>query len=182
MNSAEFVSELGKLRPSSTFLNIKGYRNSHGEIADYNIVFHISYSSALKRSILALEQVVPEDLVEAKAREQLIASFQKSLDKIKDSSIDEDSDHYLWFSDSNGERIKGVKLHIKTNTLHLYGFVVNKKVLMPGEYPKVNHRELTVAKNKLRKLCPVSKFRQFRITADQVESITVENMSLLPPE
>jgi hypothetical protein len=41
---------------------------------------------------------------------------------------------------------------------------------------------LTIAKDKLKKNLPVSKFRQFKITTDQVESISVENISLIAPE
>jgi hypothetical protein len=53
---------------------------------------------------------------------------------------------------------------------------------MPGLYTKGNRRPLTVAKDKLRHLTPVGKFRQFKITPSQLDSISVENLSLLPPE
>jgi hypothetical protein len=84
--------------------------------------------------------------------------------------------------DEDNTPIKGVKLHVATNTLHLYGLVAHKRVLMPGLYTKGNRRPLTVAKDKLRHLTPVGKFRQFKITPSQLDSISVENLSLLPPE
>ena len=181
MDKAEFILQLGKLRPSSTFLTLKGYRNNVGEIADYNIVFHVSYSSALRRSIMALEGYIPNSFLEAQAKQELLDGYQNSIDRTEGLPVDEVSDHYMWFSDSSGNRIKGVKMHIKTETLHLYGFVVHKRVLMPGTYPVVQHKELTIAKNKLRKMCPINSFRQFRISPDQVESISVEKIHLLPP-
>ena len=52
---------------------------------------------------------------------------------------------------------------------------------MPGMYAKTNKKPLTVAKDKLRYLTPVGKFRQFKILPSQVDSISVENLSLLPP-
>jgi len=182
MNQAQFVAELGKLRPSSTFLSIKGYRNQYGEVANYNIAFHINYKNALERSLLQLGSYVPVDDLEDQAREKILNSLKKSLDNSSEKSEDKRDSAYLHFSDDKGNLIKGVKLHIDTNTLHLYGFVVHKKVIMPGNYPKTNQKPLTKVSNSLRSKLPVGKFRQFKITPDQVESISVENLSLLPPE
>ena len=182
MNQEQFVAELAKLRTSSTFLTLKGYRAESGEIADFNIVFHMSYKNALLRSLAVLESIVPSDALEAQAKKELTESFMTSLDKIETTPIEEIDDAYRRFTDSDGQYIKGVKLHEETNTLHLYGLVVQKKVLMPGVYKKVNSKPLTIAKDKLRRQLPVSKFRQFKITPDQVDSVSVENLSLLPPE
>lgn len=182
MNQQKFVTELSKLRPSATFLSIMGYRNEHSEVADYSLIFHMSYENALKRSLLALESVVPTSDMESVAKQELVAGFQKSLDKMAETPIEALEDGYTRFFDSDGKYIKGVKLHDATDTLHLYGLVNHKRVLLPGNYPKSNKRPLTIAKDKLRRLCPVAKFRQFRITPNQVDRISVENLSLLPPE
>ena len=82
----------------------------------------------------------------------------------------------------DGNYVKGVKLHTATNTLHLYGFVAQKKMLMPGIHKPRNRKPLTIAKDKLRNKCNVSKFRQFKITPEQVDCISVEGLHLLPPE
>ena len=181
MDQKEFVSELSKLRPSATFLSLAGYRNEHGEVADFSIVFHMSYESALKRSLTALESVVPSDTLEAIAKLELIDGYTMSLQKMAVTPIIEIEDAYTRFFDADGTYIKGIKLHTGTNTLHLYGLVNSKRILIPGSYPKRNKRPLTVAKDKLRKLCPVEKFRQFKVTPSQVDRIAVENLSLLPP-
>ena len=181
MDKQAFVSELAKLRTSSTFLTLMGYRNEHSEVADYSIVFHMSYENALKRSILALETVVPADDLEARAKRELIDGYHNSLAKMATTPMEELEDAYTPFKDEDGSYIKGVKLHTATDTLHLYGLVNAKRVIMPGVYPKRNRKELTIAKDKLRKLCTVDKFRQFKILPSQVDSISVERLSLLPP-
>ena len=181
MDQKQFVTELSKLRSSATFLSLIGYRNEHSEVADYNIVFHISYENALRRSVTALESVVPADTLQALAKQELIDGYNTSLTKMAQTPIEEIDDAYTRFFDLDGNYIKGVKLHTETNVLHLYGFVNSKRVLIPGQYPKRNRRELTKAKDELRKLCPVDKFRQFRLTPDQVDRISVEHLSLLPP-
>lgn len=181
MDQKAFVSELAKLRPSATFLSLMGYRNEHSEVADYSVVFHMSYENALRRSLAILEGVVPEDTMQTVAKQELIDGYTKSLNKMAETPVEEIDDAYTRFFDSDGSYIKGVKLHTATHTLHLYGLVNAKRVIIPGQYPTRNKRALTVAKDKLRRLCPVDKFRQFKITPSQVDRISVENLSLLPP-
>lgn len=181
MDQTAFVSELAKLRTSATFLSLVGYRNEHQEVADYSIVFHMSYENALKRSIVALEAVVPEDALQTVAKQELIDGYNKSLTKMAETPVEEIDDAYTRFFDDDGQYIKGVKVHTSTNVLHLYGLVNAKRVVIPGSYPTHNKRALTIAKDKLRKLCPVDRFRQFKITPGQVDRIAVENLSLLPP-
>jgi len=182
MDKTAFVAELAKLRPSSTFLSLIRYRNEQSEVADHNIVFHMSYENALKRSILALDPFVPNDDLEAQAKDELIKSFNKSLKNIKETSIEEIDDAYDRFYDTDGAYIKGVKLHRETNCLHLYGLVVHKRIIIPGTYAKKNKRPLTLAKDKLKKLCPVSNFRQYKILPSMVDIISVNNLNLLPPD
>jgi len=180
--NASFVSELSKFRPGSTFLTLHKYRNAGGEIADYSIVFHMSYESAVKRSITALESITPTTDLEKVAKSELMASFIKSLEMINNPPEPSDTDTYDVFTDENGALIKGVKVHRKTNTLHLFGLIVHKKLYMPSGVRVVNHLPLTLAKNKLRENCPVSKFRQFKIVPNQIDRITVQSKDLLPPD
>lgn len=177
-----FVAELAKLRPSSTFLTLKGYKNAHGEVADYNIIFHMKYEAALKKSLEIMQAYSPTSDLEKIAREELILSFQSSLNKLNDLEEEELETHYLHFVGEDGKFIKGIKLHLDSETLHLYGSVVNKRVVCAAEYPEDKRRKLTIVKDKLRGLCPISKFRQFKITKENVASIQVQHISLLAPE
>jgi phage-related protein len=181
MDKQQFISELSRLKPRSTFLTLKGYRNQAQEVADYSIVFHISYRSALERSIEKLEKMKLTEPLQKQAQQELLTSFRASLEKMED--VHEDLDEaYERYMDEKGNTVKGVKRHKDTNTLHLYGSVVHKRVILPGEYQKKNQKALTVAKDKLRRTLPVGAFRQFKIEPGQVEKIVVENISFLPSE
>jgi hypothetical protein len=179
MDNQLFIEALSKLRPSSTFLTIRGYSNDHGEVADYSIIFHINYRSALERSLLQLESIVPENDLEAQAKKELITSYKTSLEKMDTIPLEEAEENYTYFKDENGHPIKGVKLHKENNTLYLYGLVVHKRVLIPGNYKEVKSRPLTLAKNKLKRDLSVNKFRQFKILPSQIEEINVEHLSML---
>lgn len=125
--------------------------------------------------------MVPSNDLEVYAKREMIDSYKRSLKRMKTTPVEELELAYSHFKNENGLYIKGIKLHIATKVLHLYGLINAKRVIIPGFYPKRNRTELTLAKKKLAKLCPVSKFRQFRILPSQVNSISVEHLSLLPP-
>lgn len=172
MNNKDFVKEISKVGNGATFLSVNEYTNSHGEIADYSIIFNVSYESVLKRSITQLETYLPEDSIELQAKLELIKSYEASLKKLSSSSEEEIQAHYTHFKGKDGY-IKGVKLHTDSNTLHLYGTVVHKRVIQDGSYKKVNSSALTLAKKKISADLPVAKWRQFKITPSQVKSISV---------
>jgi len=182
MDKTDFITTLAGLNPASTFLNLKRYRNEAGEVSNFNLIFHISYENALKRSVAVLEGIIPDSDLGHQAKSEMLISYHKSIANIQDTPIEEVDDNYTRFFDSEGKHIKGVKMHTATGVLHLYGFVHQKLVLEPGVYPKSNRRPLTIEKDKLRKLCPSERFRQFRMVRSQVESISVQHISLLAPD
>lgn len=181
MDRDSFIAEIAKIRPQSTFLVLKGYKNSYGEVANYNILFHISYLSMLERSIHILEQEMPKGEIEERALASVLAEYKASADKIVRVPIEESDSEFTRFYDQDGNRIRGVKLHVATDTLHIHGMSHQKLVTVPVKRKDVKSSELTIAKNKYRKMCPASKFRDFRVKADQVESISVDHIKLAPP-
>lgn len=181
MSQEHFISELSKLRPSSTFLALLGYRNAYNEVADYSLVFHFSYERALQKSITLLEDMSVSEPLAVVAKAELLDGYQKSLAKVRETAIEDLDDAYERFFDSEGKYIKGIKRHRETNILHLYGLVNSKRVLLPGVYPAASKKALTVAKDNLRKGLPVNRFRQFILTPNHVNQISVEGLHLLPP-
>jgi hypothetical protein len=180
MQNEDFVAEIAKLKPASTFLSLIGYRNENFEIANYSISFNMSYTNALQRSIATLEGLSLQTDLERQAREELLTSYRKSLSNPE--KVEEREPAYTYYVDADDKPIKGIKLHIATGTLHLYGLVSQKRILLPGIYKTVNSKPLTIAKQKLSRLCSVGKFRQFKLTSNNVDSINVQGMELLPPE
>lgn len=177
---SNLINILAQVRPSSTFLSLRGYTSAtSGELADHTIVFHMSYGSALERSITMLEAVVPADDLEAQAKAELLASYQKSLDKVNSEPMETVCDAYDRVT-VDGEHVKGIKIHRETGTLHIFGLAHSKRVITSGTYKEVKSRPLTVAKDRLRKGLPVERFRQFIVKPGQVDEIRVENLSLLP--
>jgi hypothetical protein len=181
MNKEQFVQALSTLRPTSTFLTLRGYRNDFGELTDFSIAFHISYKSALQKSLKQMQSFKATTRLEEAARQELVDSFRLALVRAEES-IEDIQDGFTRFFDDEGNYIKGVKMHNATATLYLYGLVVHKRIREPVKYVESDSHPMTVAKDKLRYLTPVGKFRHFRITPPKVELITVQHLSLLPPD
>lgn len=180
MNRKEFISELAKLRPAATFLTLKNYRNEFSEVSNYSLLFHMSYENALHRSIDVMSNFRPITDLQVKAKQELLESFANSLRKLEETPEEMNESAYSYFVVDGGP-VKGIKLHVASDTLHLYGLVVHKRILVPGLYPPSNRSLFTIEKDRLRRMCPVGKFRQFKLLTDRVDSIAVENISLVAP-
>jgi hypothetical protein len=174
------IETLATLRPCATFLALNRYTaKTSGEVASFSIVFHMSYKTALEKSIVILEQYNAGTELYKVAKEEQLASFRASLAKMETTPIDEIDDGYKRFFNADGQYIKGVKQNIASGELHLYGLCVRKVVHQEGTYKEVKSSEKTIAKAALRRLCPVSHFRNFILNAENVESVRVEGIDIL---
>lgn len=177
---SKLIDELANLKPNATFLALRNYTNSSGEVADYSIVFHMSYKNAVERSLEMIEEYEPTTDVEKKAKEQLINSYTSSLTKIEYNATCPEGEEIL--QDGYQSLCKGVKLHIESGNVHIYGLLNKKTVHTPGEYKTKNSSELTKTKSRLSKDHPVNKFRQFIVAADKVDCINVQKLNIVPEE
>lgn len=158
------------------------YQNSHGEVADFNIVFNMSYENALVRSIAVVENFKPENELQERAQLEVLTSYKESLHRVRTIPIEEVDDAYYRYHDDDGKLIDCIKLHTESDILHMFGLLNMKRVHVPGTYKKVNSRPLTIEKKKIQRLCPLSRFRQFRLHHSQLEMVRVQKLSLLPPD
>lgn len=166
------IEQLANIRLSSTIITLHGYKSSRGEVADYQLAFHNSYRNALARSIAVLEQIKTVSDLQEKARTELLESYSFSL-----KNLDQEDKFYERVI-HNGNEVKGLKRHKETGKLYLTGSLIRKTVLEPGVVYTPNKRELTIAKDELRKSLPTNKFRQFSLNKDSLESISVEGRTL----
>lgn len=174
----KIVEQLSELKPNATFLTLRNYTNNNGEVSDFSLVFNISYKTALEKSLEMIEEYEPTSEIEKKAKDQLINSYTNSLVKIEHNATCPEGEEIL--QDGYTQLAKGVKLHIESGAIHLYGLLNSKKVHTPGEYKSVKSSELTLTKKRLSKDLPVSKFRAFVISPEKLGCINVHNLTLLP--
>ncbi len=165
---------LNQVRAGATFLSVKGYTNNYGELSNFGIVFHVDYMKAVKEAVQIWQAHKPADHLEKVALCELIESYQDTLDGRSRSTS-----AHAYSQVSDGKNIiKGVKYHDREKAIHLYGFLVHKKVIKPIGYLASNMHPKTFAKNKLRKLTRLHRFRQFKLVDGRFDQIGVGKLTL----
>lgn len=143
-----------------SFLSLKNYKNSQGEVSNNLINIGINYGKSKLQDIETLRNLDVTTLKDVKskvidlekAKVELITAFEKpDANRSKGQT-----DAYTIISD-------GIKVHNETGVLYLYGYRVSKNVIVEGEYKAVNSSALTIAKNELRKLLKTGKFKQYSL-------------------
>jgi hypothetical protein len=175
MTLDNMVNAFSKLRPSATFLSVKEYHNKHDEISNFGVVFHIDYKAALKRSYKVAANYQATDMIQREAKRLVLSSLEDRIAAF-DTPLEERDSPYVYFKDATNQYIKGIKAHVDTNDLFMFGLLVSKNVLKAGNYKHINSSRLTIAKNNILKTTPVSKFRQFRLLPKSYKEIKVENL------
>ena len=172
MNNEQIIDVCSRIRVCSTFLYLKEYENNYADIGNYSIVFHMSYENCLKRSIEQLKEIDCSERI----RNELNNSMENSLYNIKENDIadiNEKNDGYYRFFDIDGNYIKGLKLHLNSNKLHIYSLLNNVNYIVYNKRKELNE------KNRIRNMLDIGRFRQFIIDPNKCKSITVENLNLL---
>jgi hypothetical protein len=143
-------------------------------IARYTVILGSKYINLLEKSITALEilinGVTDRTTLEFQAMTEVMASLQKSLTAHKAGTQSEDYTKKGQYTPIHN----GLNVNTTDNSLQLFGLLQSKVVLKAGDPRKpVKSKPLTVAKNKVRKELPISKFREFALDCSNVESARI---------
>lgn len=166
---------LNSIRQGATMMSVMGYRNNFGEVADFGIVFHVDYIKAVKKALSVWRSRRPLDPLEAKALDDLIASYSLTLKGPNPRATSADS--YRRVTDGKA-LIRSVKWHDGGAAVHFWGFEVHKRIIKPGIYPLSRRSNWTICRERLIGLTPLGGFRQFKIEAGRFDRIGVERLTL----
>lgn len=164
------TSALAKSPTGVSFVSIKGYTNSYGEVSNNLVNVGASLTNAKTKDIETLQSLdvtkFGEDtLLLEKARVELINSFIKPNENRSQGQIDA----YTIVA-------KGIKVHNESGDIYIFGLRVNKSVVEQGVYPIVNSKPLTLAKNTLRRELKSNKFTQYKINATTAIKLNGEEL------
>lgn len=182
---SEATRILSTVRPNTTFLTVHHYMNNYGEISDFSICFHVNYINAVKRAKKLLEEYMPSrnDCLKkpysidhlSRARDELIYSYGNTL---KGNNPEATSAHAYSEIKHANEIIPGIKLHNNQDIIHLWGFKLHKRIIMPGTYPIDNRMPKTIAKDDLRNRTPLGNFTQYKLTEGKFYKLVVEGLTI----
>lgn len=167
----EIVDALREINWKGQFVGVTYRSKKTKELARYTLRIGESYKSILEKSLLELQTMkTPENPLELEAFQAVKKSLEKSLAAMAEGKQSEDYTKRGMY-----QKIEGTPLQvsIEDGTFELSGMVVKKVVLEPGEYKEVNSKPLTIAKNRIEKMLPKSKYRTFALDKEAFESARI---------
>lgn len=159
---------------TAKFASLTYLTKSSGELARYTILLGISYHNLVEKSVTELEILIRENVatwtdLEIEAAKAVMASLQKTLAAHTKGEQNEDYTKKGQYIPIGG----GANVNTTDFTIQLFGLLESKVTIEEGIHKNVNSAPLTVAKNKIRKLLPISKFREFALDLSQVDKVKV---------
>lgn len=146
------------------FVSIKGYENRYGEVSNNLINVGASYENMTKKDIEYLENLDVTKIGTDIDSDIDSVTLEKARTELINSLIKPNKNR------SNGQKnaytsiTSGLKVHNETGDVYVWGYRVNKTVIKAGEYPKINSRPKTIAKNIIRKGMKTAKFTQYKVS------------------
>lgn len=175
-NISRIISEIAALaQQGARFVSVDYRSKGSGELARHTFLIGADYGKILRRSMEQLTKKLPTlSGIDEQAARELIASYSKSILHHDTGTRNED------YTKANTyvHVCPGLKIHKEDNSFELCGLSVAKKVLEPGVYKQVNSKPLTLAKERLAKDLPISKFRTLALDAGALQSISVSKKKI----
>lgn len=185
------LTAVAKTVKGTTFVGIRGYKNSQGEVSNQTVLVGINYENVLIHDFKVLKEKkneVIETLEKSYKKEVVLKAFENVYNSLEKRLSDEQTketlrlqgDATIKASDAQKDAYihlaKGVKKAVETNEIHIFGLVVKKTILEPIEYKTVNSRELTIVQNKIKKFCEFKqdKFKTFKFSEGTIKLQGIE--------
>lgn len=167
---ANITNALAKSPTGVSFVSIKGYTNSYGEVSNNLVNVGATLAKAKAKDIETLQALDVttlggDSILLEKARVELINSFVNPNEVRSQAQIDA----YTIVAN-------GIKVHNETGEIYIFGLRTSKTVIEQGVYPTVNSRPLTLAKNQLKKDLKSSKFTQYKLSSTSTIKLNGEEL------
>jgi hypothetical protein len=160
-------NSISTLTDGCRFMSLTYKAKETGEVARHTLLVGFSYIEMVKDSVEQLtawmEYMSGDELF---AAQEVMKSLRKTLDAKAEGKQNEDYTKKGMYAPVRG----GVNINLNDNSIQLFGRTINKTVLEKGVYKTVNSKPLTIAKDKIKKYLPVSKFREFALDKNVVLS------------
>lgn len=165
-NFKNFFTELTKIK-SPKFVSFI-YTTQTGETSKYLVSINAQLSRAKNRDIFILNKFVPENKLQETAKNELLKSLIAPnvvrSEAQKNAGIPVLENKLIYFPE--------------TGNLNIWGFLISKKTLVPGEDKTRNSSPIVAEKNKLKKQLNLAsaKFRRFTLT--QIKNFKINGQIL----
>lgn len=174
----------------NSFVGIEDYLSKAGEVSNRVIHVGVDRTKRLEKDLVKLQNFDTTEISEKygkvpteKGHLELIIALQKVLATEKEKDVlRAQNDKTVNRSDAQKDAFihleKGVKMHIETKDLYVYGYTQSKTVIVPGVYKEVKSQVKTLAKNAIKKAAKLqdNDYRLFK--AGNFANIKVQGITM----
>jgi hypothetical protein len=167
----------------TSFVGVRGYENSKGEVSNQTFLVGINYANLLKNdlekltTIATMRKVVKmyqdnEKTIVKKGYNELVSSLEKrTATEQEKAKLLEQGDKTIKASQAQQDAYTNIAkgLKAKDGLLYIYGLMVAKTVLVKGDYPQTKSQVKTIIKNSIKKQAELRevKYKQFKLGSQE---------------
>lgn len=186
MNIQSLIDALEEGKKLSQFIGFEYRAKKTKELARHTIILGAKYENILRNSLLELELMDLRETAMALASEkggtvdEWEAYCKTAREELRDSitkSLEGKQDAYTKQGQYR-EIMDGIRVNLNDMTCEIYGLSHRKMVLEKGTEEKKNINSFSFAKNRIRSLLSLGKFRTFSLDSDTIKSVRLQGQVL----
>lgn len=168
-----------------SFVSVKGYENSKGEIANYKLNFGASFQNAQAKDLDDFKKldivkywndnVINKNVLTLELAKKAYVNVYNSLvpidNKLYDGTIKIQSEQSKAQGNAYTRINKGLKVHNKYEKLYMFGLLVDKQIIVKGNYGEDRRKPLTKFQDLLKKDMRSKTFRMYIIEKADVMNL-----------
>jgi len=174
----------------TTFVGVRGYENSKGEVSNQTLLVGYNYANMLNKDLEKLKVLDIKTIIAKYGTEVATKAYSELLNSLaKLTATEEEKEQLAKENDSTINRSNGqlnvfttlakcIKQHNETGVLYISGLGVRKKVLVEGVYKKVNSKPKTLAKNEIKKLANLSNEKIRRFVFKDMDKLILQGVTV----
>lgn len=162
---------------SPTFASFLYRSKTDNSLARYTVILGAKYTNLLDKSKLALEiEMQTMDSALLPAAQAVMDSLNKSIEAHSKGEQNSDytkKDQYIPLGN-------GININSNDASIQVFGLIHSKVVILAGDEKKpVKSSPMTIAKNTVRRMLPISKFREFAFDIGNIHAVKVSGDTLV---
>ena len=174
----------------TSFVGIRGYENSKGEVSNQTLLVGYNYVTMLKNDFETLKKVDIITVIAKYGKEVATTAYSELLTSLAKLTATEQEKEQLkkqndsTINRSNGQTdafttlAKGIKQHNETGKIYVTGLCVAKTVIVEGTYKVVNSRAKTLAKKDIKKLANLKNDKIRRFTFNSINELKLQGVTI----
>ena len=178
----------------TSFVGVRNYVNSKGEVSNQTFVVGINYANLLKNDLETLSNFDVSPIIAKYPTERLtvIKAYNELLTSlVKRTATEEEKDKLrakndLTIKQSDAQKDAyihlGKGLRAKDENLYISGLMVKKTVLVSIEYPTSNSRIKTIIKNDIKKSAQLKELKYKNFKLGSTETLKIQGATIEPQE